>query len=88
MYRAGMASILSQLAREERLTVVEDFSVDAPKTKLLAQKVKDMGLDQVLVITDGWTRTSTSPRATCPMSWCSTCAMPTRCRWSVQTTCC
>lgn len=53
MYRAGIASILSQLAREDRLKVVEKFSVDAPKTKLLARKVKDMGLDQVLVIIDG-----------------------------------
>jgi large subunit ribosomal protein L4 len=54
MYRAGMASILSQLAREDRLKVVEDFTVEAPKTKLLAEKVKNMGLDQVLVITDGF----------------------------------
>jgi large subunit ribosomal protein L4 len=53
MYRAGMASILSQLAREGRLSIVEDFKIDAPKTKLLAQKVKSMGLDQVLLITDG-----------------------------------
>ena len=53
MYRAGMCSILSQLAREDRLKVVDKFSVDAPKTRLLAQKVKDLGLDQVLVITDG-----------------------------------
>lgn len=53
MYRAGIASILSQLAREDRLKVVEKFSIDAPKTRLLAQKVKDMGLDQVLVIIDG-----------------------------------
>jgi large subunit ribosomal protein L4 len=52
MYRAGMASILSQLAREDRLKVVDEFSIEAPKTKLLAQKVKSMGLDQVLVITD------------------------------------
>jgi large subunit ribosomal protein L4 len=54
MYRAGMASILSQLAREDRLKVIEDFTVDAPKTKLLADKVKNLGLDQVLVITDGF----------------------------------
>lgn len=53
MYRAGMASILSQLAREGRLSIVEDFKIDAPKTKLLAQKVKNLGLDQVLLITDG-----------------------------------
>lgn len=52
MYRAGIASILSQLARENRLAVVENFSVAAPKTKLLTQKLKGMGLDSVLVITD------------------------------------
>ncbi|HKY01310.1 MAG TPA: 50S ribosomal protein L4 [Burkholderiales bacterium] len=52
MYRAGMASILSQLVREDRLKVVENFTIDAPKTKLLAQKVKNLGLDEVLLITD------------------------------------
>ena len=52
MFRAGMASILSQLAREDRLRVVDSFKVDQPKTKLLAQKVKSMGFDEVLVITD------------------------------------
>ncbi len=52
MYRAGIAAILSQLAREDRLAVVENFSVDAPKTKLFAQKLKGMGLDSVLLITD------------------------------------
>lgn len=52
MYRAGIAAILSQLAREDRLAVVESFAVDAPKTKLVAQKLKGMGLDSVLVITD------------------------------------
>ncbi len=52
MYRAGVASILSQLAREDRLAIVEDFLVEAPKTKLLIQKLKNMGLDSVLVITD------------------------------------
>src|ERR671935_2325068 len=52
MYRAGLCAILSQLAREDRLRVVDEFSVDAPKTKLLAKKVKDMGFDEVLVITD------------------------------------
>jgi large subunit ribosomal protein L4 len=52
MYRAGIASILSQLAREDRLAVVENFSVEAPKTKLLMQKIKGMGLESVLVITD------------------------------------
>ena len=53
MYRAGVASILSQLAREDRLKVVESFIVDAPKTKLFLQKVKDMGVsDSLLLITD------------------------------------
>jgi large subunit ribosomal protein L4 len=52
MYRAGMAAILSQLVREGRLAVVESIDIDAPKTKLLAQKFKNMGLDSVLVITD------------------------------------
>jgi large subunit ribosomal protein L4 len=52
MYRAGMASILSQLAREDRLKVVEDFRVDSPKTSQLAAKVKKMGLGEVLIITD------------------------------------
>src|SRR5688572_4483205 len=52
MFRAGIASILSQLARDGRLSVVESFSLEAPKTKLLAQKVKGMGLDSVLIITD------------------------------------
>jgi large subunit ribosomal protein L4 len=52
MYRAGISSILSQLAREDRLAVVETFTVEAPKTKLLAAKLKGMGLDDVLIITD------------------------------------
>jgi large subunit ribosomal protein L4 len=51
MYRAGMASILSQLAREGRLRVVDEFKVDQPKTRLLAQKVKALGFDELLVIT-------------------------------------
>jgi large subunit ribosomal protein L4 len=52
MYRAGMCSILSQLAREDRLKVVESFAVDAPKTKALAGKIRQMGLDSILVITE------------------------------------
>ena len=51
MYRAGMASILSQLAREDRLRVVDEFKVDQPKTRLLAQKVKALGFEELLVIT-------------------------------------
>ena len=56
MYRAGVCSILSQLAREDRVAVIEDIAVDAPKTKLLADKIKAMGMGlngtSVLVITD------------------------------------
>jgi len=52
MYRAGMRSIFSQLAREGRLNVVDDFNLEAPKTKLLAAKVKAMGLESVLIILD------------------------------------
>jgi large subunit ribosomal protein L4 len=51
MYRAGMCSIMSQLVREGRLTVVENLTLDAPKTKQLAQKLKSMGMDHVLIIT-------------------------------------
>jgi len=52
MFRAGLAAIFSQLAREGRLSVVETFAVSAPKTKLVASKLRDMGFDSVLVITD------------------------------------
>jgi large subunit ribosomal protein L4 len=52
MYRAGVCSILSQLAREGRLAVVDSFTVEAPKTRLLAQKVKGMGFDNVLIVID------------------------------------
>jgi len=52
MFRAGMAAILSQLAREGRIGVIEDFTLEQPKTRLLAQKVKSLGYEGVLVITD------------------------------------
>ena len=52
MYRAGMASILSQLARDGRLAVIDSIKVDSPKTKQLAAKFKAMNLDSVLVIAD------------------------------------
>ena len=52
MYRAGMASIFSQLAREGRLAVVDALKVDSPKTKLLAAKFKAMNLSSVMVIAD------------------------------------
>jgi len=53
MYRAGMTSILSKLAKDDRIAVVDALSVDSPKTKSLAAKLKAMGLvDSVLIITD------------------------------------
>lgn len=52
MYRAGVAAILSQLAREDRLAVIEEFTVEAPKTKLLNSRLKSMGLESVLLIVD------------------------------------
>lgn len=52
MYRAGMAAIFSQLAREGRLAVIDSMEVDSPKTKGFAAKLKAMGLDSVLVILD------------------------------------
>jgi len=52
MFRAGLSAILSQLARDGRLAVVEDFSLVSPKTRLLAQKVREMGMHNVLIITD------------------------------------
>ena len=53
MYRAGIASILSQLVREARLSVIDGLAIDAPKTKVFAQKIKGYGLDgTVLVVTE------------------------------------
>ena len=53
MYRAGMCSILSQLAREDRLAVVDSFSLEAPKTKLLASRLRAWGMEtSTLILTD------------------------------------
>lgn len=54
MYRAGLCSILSQLVRDDRLTVVDELKVELPKTKVLAQKLKSMGMNSVLILTDGY----------------------------------
>jgi large subunit ribosomal protein L4 len=54
-YRAGMQTILSELVRQDRLSVVEEFNVDTPKTKALAEKIKGFGYTgSVLVLTDGF----------------------------------
>lgn len=52
MYRAALCSIFSQLVRENKLLIIENFIVEIPKTKLLLQKLKDMNLSSVLIITD------------------------------------
>lgn len=52
MYRSAMASIYSQLVREGRLAIIDPIKLDSPKTKLLAQKFKEMNLDSVMVIAD------------------------------------
>ena len=52
MYRAGMRSILSELARQDRLVVLDEFKIEEPKTKLLAEQLKSMELDNVLILTD------------------------------------
>lgn len=53
MYRAGIRSILSQLAREDRISIVDSFTLESPKTKLAADKLKSLGLSEsVLIITD------------------------------------
>ncbi|EMC2456573.1 50S ribosomal protein L4 [Vibrio cholerae] len=51
MYRGAMKSILSELVRQERLLVVENFSVEAPKTKALVAKLKELELNDVLIVT-------------------------------------
>lgn len=52
MYRAAMRSILSELVRQDRLVAIDSFTVDAPKTKELAGKLSDLGLENVLIISD------------------------------------
>ncbi|HFC6145732.1 TPA: 50S ribosomal protein L4 [Neisseria meningitidis] len=51
MYRAGMATILSQLTRDERLFAIEALTAETPKTKVFAEQVKNLGLEQVLFVT-------------------------------------
>jgi large subunit ribosomal protein L4 len=54
MYRGAIATLLSELARLERLTVVESFAIDAPKTKMLADKLKQLDLCDVLIIVEAF----------------------------------
>ena len=52
MYRAALRSILSELVRQDRLTVIASFSLDAPKTRELVAKLRELELDDVLIVTD------------------------------------
>ena len=52
MYRAGIRSMLSELNRQQRLVIVEDVTVDAPKTKQMAAKLADLGVSKTLIITE------------------------------------
>ncbi|TFH67301.1 50S ribosomal protein L4 [Gammaproteobacteria bacterium LSUCC0057] len=52
MYRAGMQSIVSELARQERLVVVESFDLEAPKTRGLIAKLAELGLKEALIVTE------------------------------------
>lgn len=55
VYRAGMRSILSELVRQDRLNVIEEFSIDTPKTKSLVEKIKGLGYAEgLLVLVDGF----------------------------------
>ena len=54
MYRVAMSSILSELVRQDRLVVVDDFKVEDHKTKALVSKLKDLGLKEVLIVTDAF----------------------------------
>ena len=54
MYRAALRSVLSELIRQDRLIVVESLEIEAPKTKLLATKLKDLDLNNVLVLNEAF----------------------------------
>jgi large subunit ribosomal protein L4 len=52
MYRTGIRSMLSELNRQQRLIVVDDIAVDAPKTKQMSAKLADLGVSKTLIITE------------------------------------
>ena len=90
MYRAGMVAILSQLAREGRLAVVDSLKLESPKTKVLADKFKAMNLESVMVIAEEVDENLylasrnlknvfvVEPRYATPCRWCTTrkCSSP------------
>ena len=54
MYRAALRSVLSELVRQDRLVVIKELSLEAPKTKLLATKLKELDLDNVLILNEAF----------------------------------
>ena len=54
MYRAALRSMMSELVRQDRLVIVDEFSIEAPKTKLLAEKLKKLDLDSVLILNEAF----------------------------------
>ncbi|MEM8984000.1 MAG: 50S ribosomal protein L4 [Pseudomonadota bacterium] len=57
MYRAALRSVLSELLRQDRLVIVDELKLEAPKTKLLASKLTDLELDNVLIVNDAFDET-------------------------------
>jgi large subunit ribosomal protein L4 len=57
MYRAALRSVLSELVRQDRLVVIESLQLEAPKTKLLAGKLKELDLDNVLILNEAFDET-------------------------------
>ena len=54
MYRAALRSVLSELVRQDRLVIVKELALEAPKTKLLATKLKELDLDSVLILNEAF----------------------------------
>lgn len=54
MYRAALRSMLSELVRQDRLVIVKELSIEAPKTRLLATELKELGLDSVLILNEAF----------------------------------
>jgi large subunit ribosomal protein L4 len=54
MYRGAVCSILSELARQQRLTIVDDLMVAEPRTKVLAGRLRELGLDDVLILVEAF----------------------------------
>ena len=78
MYRAALRSIMSELARQDRLVVVESLDLEAPKTKLLVKQLGEYGVDNVLIVSPKWVKTCTWRRATCTRLMCATSMASTR----------